>query len=285
MFLRSEVERAFAAGFDGVDVAIVHAAPRAIGEVVGGIDALTFALLAAASTRTTLVFPAFCAIQSDPAGWTSPPIPRDQIDAARDELLPFDVRDTSPWKMGRHVERIVRDPRAHRSRHPTESVVAIGPRAEEIVRVHPIDDPMGPRSPWARLLELDARVLLVGVGFTRCSMLHHVERMANVAYLDTAAYRTFVDVDGERRWIDVDSGGGCSEGFDAIEPVLRREKLIRDARIGDAKTTIVGARDLFAHATASLTPDPSALLCSELTCDACTRARAAIEIARGGRGG
>jgi aminoglycoside 3-N-acetyltransferase len=276
MWLRSEITRALRDCFDGAEVVIVHAAPRSIGEIVGGVDALVRALIDAASDRTTLVFPAFCAIQSDPAGWASPPVPRDLIDDARRELLPFDVVETSPWKMGRHVERIVRDRRAVRSRHPTESVVAIGPRAEEIVAAHPIDDPVGRRSPWARLVDLDARVVLIGVGFARCSLLHHVERMADVPYLDDAQYRTFVDVDGARRWLIVDSGGGCSEGFDAIEPHLRARNAIRDGRVGDAKTIVVGALDLFDCAKARLERDAAALLCNDLTCDACARARDAI---------
>lgn len=135
---------------------------------------------------------------------------------------------------------------------------------------------MGPRSPWARLRALDARVVLLGVGFERCSILHHAERLAEPAYLAACAYSTFVRVDGERRWFEVESGAGCSDGFGVVEPKLRAAAAVEDVTIGDAHACVVSASRLVSTALSLLTRDPAALLCSSTDCAACNFARSTL---------
>jgi aminoglycoside 3-N-acetyltransferase len=110
------------------------------------------------------------------------------------------------------------------------------------------------------LVELDARVVLVGVGLERCSILHHAERL--VLDPDEPAYATVIEVDGERRWVDVYGGAGCSEGFGVLEPDLRAEGALDELAVGDAPTRMVAARAVVAAATRRLREDPAALRCA-----------------------
>jgi aminoglycoside 3-N-acetyltransferase len=146
---------------------------------------------------------------------------------------------------------------------------------------------MGPRSPWARLVEADARVVLLGVGFERCSIVHHGERLAEPPYLAACAYSAPIRLPrpegrDERAWIEIESGAGCSEGFGAIEAPLRARGAIVDERVGEAAVRVVAARAVVELARALLAADPCALLCSDAACASCSLARAIVLGARTG---
>lgn len=271
MRLPSDLRRDLAAAIGDAEVIVLHSASRAVGPVAGGAESIARALLDVCAGRTVLV-PTFTPLRTDPSTWTSPPAPADRLDDIRDELPLFDPDWSPPWGMGRIVDLVWKAPRALRSFHPVESVAALGPRAEHLVRPHPLDDPMGPRSPWARLCELDATVVLLGVGLDRCSLLHHAERMAEVPYVDVS-YAMPLALDEDRVWIEVTSGNNCSEGFPRLEPTLRRAGLVRDVLVGEARTMVLSARSLVEEAKQALARDPMALLCLDEECVACACAR------------
>lgn len=272
MWLPSDLRAQLRAAFGDAEVVVLHSAPRAIGWVAGGVEAIARAVLDVCEDRT-LIVPTFTVGRMDPSTWTEPPVPQASWDAIRAELPIFDPDWSPPHAMGRIAELVWHARGAVRSSHPVESVAAIGPRAAEIVRPHPIEDPMGPRSPWARLYGLDARVVMLGVGLERCSLLHHAERMAEVPYVEAAAYGVPVVIDGERRWIEAESGNNCSEGFPRLEPSLRKAGLVADATVGDARALSLSARDLVDHARAAIAADAAALLCERRGCVACGEAR------------
>ena len=61
----------------------------------------------------------------------------------------------------------------HRSIHPTHSVSAKGVRAEYLVNNHEkCLTPCPPESPFGRLEDEDAHILLLGVGFESCTVIH-----------------------------------------------------------------------------------------------------------------
>ncbi len=269
--LPSEIRAQFDAAFGDADIVVMHSAPRAIGWVAGGVEGIGHALLESLHTRT-LVVPTFTVQRMDPSTWFNPPAPEELWDAIRDELPLYDPDRSPPRGMGRLAEFVWRAPGAIRSSHPVESVVAVGPRADALVRPHPIDDPMGPRSPWARLYAADALVVLVGVGLERCSILHHAERMADVPYIAVAAYGMPVEIDGQRAWVEAESGNNCSDGFPALEPAIAFD----EHQVGEALVRSVSARVLVDTARAALERDPGALLCHREGCVACDAARATL---------
>jgi aminoglycoside 3-N-acetyltransferase len=74
--------------------------------------------------------------------------------------------------MGALAESVRTHQLARRSAHPTTSFAAVGRHAEALCAAHPLDCLLGPRSPLGALRELDARVLLLGVGFDKCTAFH-----------------------------------------------------------------------------------------------------------------
>ena len=81
--------------------------------------------------------------------------------------------------MGIVAETFWRSPDVLRSDSP-HAFAAIGPRAKEITAAHPLDPPHGLNSPVGRAYELDAQVLLLGVGHYANTTIHLAENLAGV---------------------------------------------------------------------------------------------------------
>jgi aminoglycoside 3-N-acetyltransferase len=145
----------------------------------------------------------------------------------------------------------------HRSIHPTHSVSAYGPATLRLLDGHHRDDtPCSANSPWGRLAESGAHILLLGIGFERCTALHHPEEIAAASiYLeapeDAGTYRcsardgTVFDVRFRRhRQLDRD--------FPQYAPRLNARGRLRTGDIAGVRWMAVSARDLMEDAFANL---------------------------------
>lgn len=85
---------------------------------------------------------------------------------------------TAPNEMGAVNNLIMKNSNAIRSLHPTHSVVAIGEKAEEYCNNHHNDNtPFGVHSPYYKLLENKAKILLFGVDLDSLTFTHVIEDM------------------------------------------------------------------------------------------------------------
>ena len=142
------------------DLVCVHTALNAVGYLVHGPDTVIDALGAVVGERGTVMMPTFSGGDSTYRYVTSAP-------------PPFDPRST-PSTTGALPERFRRCPGVLRSLHPTHSVAARGPLAEELVRGHERSEtPFGDGTPYARLLGSGGKVLLVNTNGN--SVLHRME--------------------------------------------------------------------------------------------------------------
>jgi hypothetical protein len=96
--------------------------------------------------------------------------------------------------------------------------------------------------------------------------------MAEVPYIAVAAYGMPVEIDGERCWVEAESGNNCSDGFPALEPFV----AFSEHQVGEAVVRAISARVLVDTARALLERDPGALLCRREGCVACDAARATL---------
>ena len=102
--------------------------------------------------------------------------------------------------MGVLAETVRGWPGAMRSSHPHVSFAALGPAAEQVVAGHTLGDMLGEGSPLARLYDLDADVLLLGVDHSVSTSLHLAEYRCPGSPREQvgAAARTG---DGGREWV------------------------------------------------------------------------------------
>ena len=221
---------------------VVHSSLSAIGWVLGGAPTVVRALLDAVGDAGTLAMPAATPHCADPLTWHEPRLPEAWIDEAREHLPLFDVR-TTPTAMGAIPEAFRNWPGTVRSEHPLESVCARGPRAEELTRDHPIAFSEGAGSPFARLYDLDSRILLLGVGFNRCTALHFAESL--VAKRRTMTVRFPRREGGRREWVEVPN---VADDNDTHFPIVGAQFLstrrATEGTVGDAKALHFRMRDL-----------------------------------------
>jgi aminoglycoside 3-N-acetyltransferase len=184
-------------GIDAGATLMVHASISSLGWVVGGSQTVVEALLDCVGPEGTL-----CA----QAGWEDVPFglagwPKRWRDAYEAEYPPFDpaLSAAAPYE-GRLAERIRTWPGAHRSANPATGVAAIGAGAAELTAEHPLDDGFGAGTPYARLVERDGRVVLLGAPLRTISLLHHAESIARAPKRWTT-YR--LPLAGGRGWVAI----------------------------------------------------------------------------------
>lgn len=162
------------------EVLLAHVSMRSLGWVCGREVALLEALLDALGEEGTLVMPAFSSDLTEPRHWRNPPVPEAWWPTVRETMAAYDPARTPTLGLGRAAETFRSWPGVRRSRHPCSSFAALGPAAAALVAGHSWDHSLGEGSPLGRLAERQARVLLLGVGFERCTAFHLGEDRAGV---------------------------------------------------------------------------------------------------------
>lgn len=225
---------------------IVHSSLGAIGWVPGGAPTVVRALLAAIGDDGTLAMPTATPLCADPHDWPAGAAPDVPLDRLREELPVFDP-DTTPTSLGIIPETFRRWPGTRRSRHPLESVCARGPSAATITRDHPLAFSEGEDGPFGRLHELDARVLLLGVGFNRCTALHFAESLASTRRVMTVRFPTVED--GRRVWHEVENIGDDNEThFPIVGDRYLETGDVRRGLVGRAPSLLFSMRSLVTFA-------------------------------------
>jgi aminoglycoside 3-N-acetyltransferase len=226
-------------------VVLVHSSLRAIGWVVGGAEAVVEALLDVLGPDGTLVVPSFSTARTEPSRWQHPPVPESWWPVIRAETPAFDPRVSSTRQMGAIVDCVLRWPGTVRGPHPHVSLAANGPLAAEVVAPHPLDAGLGDASPMGRLYDLDAHILLLGVGHGNNSSLHLAEARADYpgkTYYDEGAA---VLVDGERRWVTFRDLDTDDEDFPDVGAAFEAGgDVARVGRVGSGEARLMRQRAL-----------------------------------------
>ena len=205
-------------GVSGDGVLVVHTAFSALGGRVGAPADLIGGLRMAAGPHGTVVMPTPCAGMGV-------------------------VADTF-WRM----------PGVIRSDSP-HAFAAVGPHAAEITAPHPIDVPHGLDSPVGRAFDLDAEVLLLGIGHDANATVHLAETVAGVRYKIDHCCANFALLDS---WLE--DRGHQQRGF-----------------IGDAPARLISARDVVATALERLRENELIFLHPRGMCAECDEARNSME--------
>jgi aminoglycoside 3-N-acetyltransferase len=116
---------------------------------------------------------------------------------------PFDVRRT-PSEMGLLAELFRRTPGVLRSLHPTASVCALGPLAQEVTAGHHLARTgMSPDSPFGVMTRRNTAILGLGVEYYRClthvhTASHALDEAFPIKFAQASTTVTLIDYDGER---------------------------------------------------------------------------------------
>jgi aminoglycoside 3-N-acetyltransferase len=232
-------------------VAMVHASLSSLGWVVGGSQTVVEALLECLGSAATLCAQASWEdIPFGHADW--PPEWREVYEA---ELPPFDpaLSAAAPYE-GRLAERIRTWPGACRSANPGTGIAAVGARAAELTADHRLDDGFGHDTPYARLVELDAQIILLGAPLRSISLLHHAEAIARAP----KRWTTYRLPAGARGWTsirEIDVWGGAYPYADVLPAASAPLGVIAAAALcaGVGQSGLVGAATAHRFPAADLT--------------------------------
>ena len=192
--------------------AMVHASVNSLGWVVGGSQTVVEALLACLGPSGTLCAQVSCDdIPFGHADWPQP-----WRAAYEAEFPAFDpaLSAAAPYE-GRLAERIRTWPGAKRSANPGAGIAAIGAGAADLTANHRLDDAFGHDTPYARLVERQGQVVLLGAPLRSISLLHHAEAIA----VAPKRWTTFRLPLGEEAWTtirEIDVWGGVYPYADVL---------------------------------------------------------------------
>lgn len=257
---RQELERDLRlAGIDAGDNVILHSSLRSLGAMRGGPDAVVDAFMDVIGDAGNLMVPTFTYCL--PA-WKSEP---------------FDIRSTRS-RTGAITEAVRNHPMALRSFHPTHSVAVLGPDAEAIVRNHMHATAIGLESPFGRMHERGAKIVMLGTRQDTNSSLHYCEVHAAVPYVEVAFTEGrsfdvawFINERGQVEYTEIHEVPGCSRGFNKVEAELELSGVLRKVKLGPAASQVLDLPALVAAMDVILRRDPAILLCTLEGCSICPK--------------
>jgi aminoglycoside 3-N-acetyltransferase len=250
--LRRDIE---ALGVANGDVVLVRANVGAIGRVRGGLgESLSGALLDAVGETGTIVSLAFT---------RTFPLLR------LDRTYVFD--ESTPTTSGALPRLLLETPGRVRSRHPTNSFVAVGARAAEILAGH--DERSSSFQPMERLVALGGKQLVIGCiddspGFTTVHWAQHRLGLSARSLLRNRVGVLYTR-DGETRLFRRPDIGGCSMGFAKQYADYEKAGLLRTGLVGRAQSIAIDAAPALALEEDRLRRDPRAVFCDRPLCTFC----------------
>jgi len=169
-----EIKESFAAVIAPGDDVLVHASLGRIGRIAARVDDVVLALRSAVGSAGTLI------------------MMTDTRSFARTGLFSMSM----PSETGLLTECFRCHPDVVRSCVPMVSFAAVGPRSQEYTQRY--NSHLDRTATITRLLHNDGKILLIGVGYDKCTLYHLAEERSKVPYNE---YKTFsghlIDKNGE----------------------------------------------------------------------------------------
>ncbi len=211
------------------------------------------------SLECTILIPSFSYdFEMPPPGGVSPE--RNGMD---EFVWEYDKREFSPDEnvisvrdMGALPEAVLSYPERKRGHHPIDSFSALGPNASQLVDQQSPDDVY---APLRQLTESDGRLLMIGTDLTSLTFIHYAEF--------TAGRALFVRWARKGKEVISCRVGGCSEGFNQLEPAVRG--IAQQATVLGSNWRSLSATKALAALSETILEDPRITHCGRecVRCD------------------
>lgn len=110
-----------------------------------------------------------------------------------------------------------------------------------IIQDHPLSPQFGVQSPLGKLYDLDAKVLLLGVGYDKCTSFHLSETA--LAGMPTKQMGAAIVEEGKRVWKWFTDFAYDAEDFALIGEQLEQAVDVQRGKVGIAESRLFGIRD------------------------------------------
>jgi len=175
---------------------------------------------------------------------------------------------------GAFANTMLKHPRALRSKHPTNSYVAIGKNANYILENH--DENCGAYEPIRKVVQLGGKMILIGCvesspGFTT-THLAEVDLGLHKRIISPTLNGAYYKKDNEIKLFKRKDLGSCSSTFYRFYGHYVKNELLQQEYIGNAYSVLIDAKKAFDLDLSILKVNPKITLCENSNCMLC-RAR------------
>ena len=235
-------------GLTGGDVVMVHSSLKSFGYVEGGAATVIEAITGIIGSNGTLIMQTFT------------------LSFISKESPVLNILNT-PSETGYITEQFRQMKGVHRSKHITHSVAAWGALGSQIASL-PCSTAWGFDSPFQLLHENNGKILMLGVGYNRCTMIHKVEQDLQVPYRQMRSFPNAKTVLPDGRieknntklyYLKENFKSDLSKISDLIENAV----INRTVMIGNAKIKLALATDIYEFVKKRIEQDPEILLGKE----------------------
>lgn len=238
------------------DLLNVKISVKSIGRVIGGARTVVDALVEAVGPGGTIISDSFV---------TAYPLPLSKKNARK-----ISNRWT-PSYAGAIANAMISHPEAHRSLHPIQKFVAIGAKAEELMRNHTPDSYAYEVlrvmcETGGRNLKIGTDEKVVGVGTTHVAIGYYLGFKQKSAPVGV----NYCNENGETVTFEKNWAGGCGVGFNKFIPLYRAAgAIVGEGKVGFAESKITDMKQTLALEIEKLKSNPPFFLCDNPACESC----------------
>ena len=226
-FLESGLRKS---GLENGDVVLLHSSFKSFGGVEGGPQTVVDAFISVLGEEGTLIVPTYnFDFSSHNKSW--------------------DLR-TTPSQMGIISEFVRLNTKSQRIFHPIYSFSILGKLAEELGSLR-IKSSFGTDSIFAKLRELNGKIMQIDSVYKGTTFFHHIEEMEGCTYRYLKEFTGNVTDKTGKTYKDTfsilvrDLDQGIVTNIKPIGEILIREEIIKVSKIGDATIWLMNSNDLY----------------------------------------
>ena len=238
------IEELKSIGLKENDVVMVHTSLKSMGYVCGGAQAVIEALIDVVGENGTIMMPTQSWKNLDPEEGVHWDAEESDWQVIRDHWPAYDKRITPTNTMGAVAEMFRTWPGSIRSDHPARSVCAWGKHAAYLTVNHDLSNIFGEGSPIAKLYELHAKVLLIGVGYDKNTSIHLADVRASYPGKHDCVEHSTILENGVRVWKEYKTLFVDGEDFEELGKDFERENPVACGNIGNAVVRLMNQREL-----------------------------------------
>ena len=245
---RQSIERDLESlGIRDGDGVFVHASLGAVGTVIGGPRTMIEAIIEVVGHGGLIAMPGFSTDAYFPDAIDRAQCSLEEIAAIEASVPGFDAEKSPTVGMGAIAEAFRTWPGTVRSHHPAVSVCLNGKEAEHYASPHSLAWATGPETPFGRLRQrLNMKVLLIGVGWNRCTALHLAESLAEPMRTKVRRIKSS-SLSGE--WIETpDVADDLNRLFPSVGQAFEETGAVTRGLLGKAETRVCDYGSLISFA-------------------------------------
>ena len=227
------------------DVLLVHSSYKSFGGVEGGPQTVIDAIRSILTDGGTLIVPTFN---------------YDFCDGKS-----FDIKKTSS-KMGIISELVRTDSNSKRTLDPVFSFAILGKHRDYLADLKS-EHSFGPDSIFAKLRELDAKIMIIGLTYNESmTFFHHIEEIQGCDYRYFKEFKgtitNYDDVkqDGKIVLFVRDIERGVQNAVDKMGSIMEQEGIVKNTIIGESEIKIMNVNEVYKRTTEEMKKNPYILI-------------------------